>query len=533
MSKVDLSQLAIERTPAPARARQRPQLVSRYVLPIALLGGFLALATWAAWDSLFPPKHVTVVPVQVTTSPTAQEGTPLFKAAGWIEPRPTPIRVAALASGVVESLLVVEDQVVKAGQPVAELIKEDAQLAYEGALATLKLREAALHEAEASEKAARIRFEQPVHLQAALSEASAALAEVETEIKNLPFAERRAQAELDFARRDHERKVAAGEAVAGVTVDESRSRYEAARAMTEELQLRAISLAAQQEALGSRVLALETQLALLVEETKAKEEGTARVQAAAAQLEQARVAVAEAKLRLERMTVRAPVDGRVYQLLGFPGSTMTGGMRLDSADGSTVVTLYRPEMLQARVDVRFEDLPKVSLGQTVEINNPALAEPITGRVLYINSEADIQKNTLEAKVALDPTSGVLKPEMLVDATFLAPQIAVADDGPEIEARVYLPAQLVQQDESGPFVWLADQSERVARKTPVAVVPAAGDMVLVTGGLTASSRVIAAGADGLADGDKIRISEEHADMTVGPSSAATREPLRRLHDGGGP
>ena len=66
-------------------------------------------------------------------SAVQQEGTPLFQAAGWIEPRPTPVRVAALAPGVVERLLVVEDQPVKAGEPVAELIKEDAQLAYDRA----------------------------------------------------------------------------------------------------------------------------------------------------------------------------------------------------------------------------------------------------------------------------------------------------------------------------------------------------------------------------------------------------------------
>ena len=92
------------------------------------------------------------------------------------------------------------------------------------------------------------------------------------------------------------------------------------------------------------------------------------------------VALAEAKLRLDRMTVRAPVDGRVYQLVAYPGSTLVGGMGpVPNSDGSTVVTMYRPEMLQIRADVRFEDIPKVSLGQSVMVNNPALAEPIAGQ----------------------------------------------------------------------------------------------------------------------------------------------------------
>ena len=90
-----------------------------------------------------------------------------------------------------------------------------------------------------------------------------------------------------------------------------------------------------------------------------------------------------------------------------------------NADGSTVVTLYRPDMLQARVDVRFEDIPKVALGQKVLINNPALSEPISGKVLFVSSKANIQKNTLEVKVALDKPVPVFKPEMLVNVTHLA------------------------------------------------------------------------------------------------------------------
>ena len=37
---------------------------------------------------------MTVVPVFVTRSAAERVGTALFKAAGWVEPRPTPVRVA-------------------------------------------------------------------------------------------------------------------------------------------------------------------------------------------------------------------------------------------------------------------------------------------------------------------------------------------------------------------------------------------------------------------------------------------------------
>ena len=141
--------------------------------------------------------------------------------------------------------------------------------------------------------------------------------------------------------------------------------------------------------------------------------------------------------------------------------------QVPNTDGSTVVTMYRPEMLQIRADVRFEDIPKVSLGQPVMVNNPALAEPIAGKVLFVGSEANIQKNTLEVKVALDEPAAVFKPEMLVEVTYLGAESGggCRDSVSEV-MRLYVPQQLVERDESGAFVWVADQSAGVARKAAV-------------------------------------------------------------------
>jgi HlyD family secretion protein len=530
---VDIKQLAIVRDEAPsARLGRQRHLLSRYVIPGALIAGFVGLLLWALRDKISPPTAVSVVPVLATQSAAQGEGTPLFQAAGWIEPRPTPIRVAALAPGVVERLLVVEDQAVKAGEPIAELVKQDAQLAFEHAAADLKIREAQLTEAQANLQAASTRFEQPVHLQAALGEADAALAEVTKEQKNLPFETRRAEAQLEYATGNYERKQSSAAAVSGNVIQQAKSEREAAEALVEELRGRADSLAKQQEALSERRDALATQLKLLAEEKRAKQESEAKVQTASAQVDHAKIALAEAKLRLQRMTIRAPVDGRVYQLVGFPGTTLTGGMSpVANADGSTVATLYRPDMLQVRVDVRFEDIPKVSLGQKVLINNPALAKPISGKVLFLSSKANIQKNTLEVKVALDAPEPVFKPEMLVNVTHLAPKSAetVADAA---EMRIYVPQQLVLHDESGSFVWATDQSAGVARKTPVITgAAAAGGLVEVTQGLSVSSRLISRGFESLKDRSRINVVNEDAPVVASAApSAHAQQPLHRLPQG---
>ena len=151
MTDVDLQQLVIDRgdTARPSLHTGR-HLLTRYVLPAALFAGFLTLLGWASRDIVFPPRLVTVVPVFATHAEVRREGTPLFKAAGWVEPRPTPVRVAALAPGFVAQLLVVEDQPVQAGQPIAELVKDDAQLAHDRAQTVFNLREAELDEAQAA-----------------------------------------------------------------------------------------------------------------------------------------------------------------------------------------------------------------------------------------------------------------------------------------------------------------------------------------------------------------------------------------------
>lgn len=507
---VDIRELAIDRDGnAEPSVHTRRHLLTRYALPAALILGFLSLVAWSSRDLVFPPKPVTVVPVLSTTAEFRQAGTPVFNAAGWIEPRPTPIRVAALAPGVVERLLVVENQPVTVGEPVAELVKDDAQLAHEKALADLRLREAELAEAKSVLKAAATKLTQPVHLEAELGDAEASLARVEASLANLPFQLRRAEAELKTAQTSYDGKVSAREAVAGIKITVAKGELESAEAMVQELRVRFDSLKREQAGLSQRRDAIKTKLQLLADETKEKETANARVEAAVARVEQATVAVAEAKLRVDRMIVRSPVDGRVYRLIAHPGARIGGELQqMVDYDGSTIVTLYRPSMLQVRVDVRFEDIPKVSLDQPVEIDNPALTSPMSGKVLFFSSEADIQKNTIQVKVEIPDPPSVFKPEMLVDVTFLAPKQAEQAVEPSTQLRLYVLKQLIHEDDAGSFVWLADQSEGIARKAFVQTGPVGfNGLVEITAGLNVSNRIIAGGSEGLRDGQRVTIGSE--------------------------
>lgn len=513
-SQVDLSQLAIDReqTQTGNSLRIKRHLLTRYLIPGALIAGFLAIVAWAARDYLFPPLDVQVIPVTASQDVVRASGTPLFNAAGWIEPRPTPIRVPGLAAGVVEELLVVEDQPVNAGDPVAELVKDDARLTWEMNLADQKLREAEVKHAEAALVAATTRLEKPVHLEAELARSDASLATINTALTNLPYELKRAQSRLNFAQGDYQRNLNAQDSVSQREVDDARTFMETMEAMVNELQQRESSLQKELEATTKQRDALKERLELLADEIETRDQAAARVNMANARLEQSIVAVAEAKLQLDRMTVRAPVDGRVLLLVGQPG-TRIGGMRdsmSDLIDGSTVLTMYQPDMLQVTVDVRFEDIPNVCVGQPVRIDNPAIEQPLTGKVLFVGSEADIQKNTLEVKVAIDLPPEVFKPHMLVDVTFLSPDIREQNlpNTTEQQWKIYIPQNLITERDGLSGVWVADRSSNTANYVAVQTGDAGpSGSIEITGGLDVTSRLITNPPARLKEGMKIRVTEE--------------------------
>jgi len=487
------------------------------VLPLVLIGGFTIVVGWAARDTLSPGRSVTVMPVFVTQTAVDREGTPLFKAAGWVEPRPTPIRVAALSPGIIERLLVVQDQIVEKGEPIADLVKRDAELARDAAAAELALRKAERDSAAATLTAARTRADNPAHLEATVADAESQLARVETLLATLPGR----VAEAEARRRYAEDRLARVEQLSGgaVTEDAVAKAHSEAAAVKAEL----ARLAEEQPALERERRALSRQLdasrrvlELKADELRAVGEAQAGLEAAEAAVRRAEVALADAELQLERMTVRAPVAGRVLELIAEPGSRV-GGDKIGQ-DGATVVTMYVPDSLQIRVDVRFEDLPTVSVAQPVVIESPAVAEPLSGEVLYLTSRADIQKNTLAVKVSLDEPPTVLKPEMLVDVTFLAPASEEKNE-PSPERRTFVPQRLVESSEAGSFLWIADLADGVARRRPVETGrEIKGGLIEIKGGLTPATRLIASGREGLEDGERIAVVGEDTEIGTNPIAA---------------
>jgi multidrug efflux pump subunit AcrA (membrane-fusion protein) len=487
--------------------------VARYVVPALVALGFVGLLGWAVRESVLPATPVSVVPVVVSRAEVQQSGTPLFQAAGWIEPRPSPIYVTALTEGVVESLLVVGGQSVEQGQPLARLIDVDAKLALREAEAARDLQRAQIGVAEAELKAAKLTAENPAHLQASLAEAQSTLAQTETDVAQLPFLVQSAEAQAENSRRNMEAKASVGIAVSGQQLRDAQTEHAVAQSQLEELRQRGPRLKAEADALRKRVDALSTQLQLLIEERKRVENAQAELAAANARLAQSELAVEKAKLALDRTVIVSPIRGRVLSVIASPGSRLMGLSPQSTLDSSSVLTLYDPASLQVRADVRLEDVPLVQPGQPALVETASSKGALRGTVLLPTSSANVQKNTLEVKIALDEPPENVRPEMLVTATFLAPELPESELQESVAPeRILAPRRLVQNGEEGSVVWIVDAGDLARRRIVKTGRAGTAELVEIVEGLTPTDKLIASGTEGLQDGDRVTVSGESTDTS---------------------
>lgn len=525
-------QLAESRPEASRIPPPRVKWVSRVVIPAGALLAVAALLAWATRDAWLPARTVQAVSVMIlpadvpaagspgpaaaaaagaeppaaaSPAPPAEPGPILAQASGWIEPDPYPTYVTALAGGIIETIHVLEGDQVQPGQRIATLVDEDARLADDHAAAAVDAAQAQLQSAQARLSAARRDWKHPIDQVRAVETTAAQLAETRAELARLDSRIRREQALLDDlqAVRTSVEEAFADRAATEVERDRTRLQVDAQAAQLASIRELQPVLAARVKRLTAELHAAREDRRLRIAEKRELDEAEAAVAAAQAALAQARARRAETQLRLKRMTVVAPSRGRVMRLLKAPGDKLM--VRVDNPRSAQVAGLYDPNDLQVRVDVPLADAAKVHLGQPATVVADTLPdETFRGQVTRIVREADIQKNTLEVKVAIDQPEELLTPEVLARVKFHAePSRTVARSEPASQ-RLFVPADLVGQGPGGPFVFIVDELSKSARRRQVTLGARRDDWLQVRTGLRPGDRLVAAPPDELSDGQRLRI-----------------------------
>jgi hypothetical protein len=255
---------------------------------------------------------------------------------------------------------------------------------------------------------------------------------------------------------------------------------------------------------------LAEQRKLLIDESRQVADTKAKLEAAIARREHAELVAERGKLAMERMTVRAATAGKVLQLVARPGTRVTAMEGSAAYGAATIVTLYDPAMLQVRADVRLEDFSQVRPNQPVRIETASAKTPLVGFVLQPTSVANIQKNTLEVKVAIQDPPATIRPEMLVTTTFLAPPQAKSDgDQEQSPERLLVPKHLIVGGEEGRFVWIVSPSGTAERRSIRLGQAGRDGLVEVVEGLNPTDKIISAGREGLRDGARVSATSELA------------------------
>lgn len=405
---------SLSRSPAGESAPVRR--LPSWLVPLVLLAGFALLFLALFRDRLLPAASVETAIVLTTVgaagekSGSAASGGMLFQASGWIEPDPLPVKATALIDGVVDSVNVLEGQTVKKGEVLATLVDADARLAL--AVAEQK------HQTLVSTRAAHV-----ASIESARKRLEGSLAQVE-----------------------------AAETLADEAADRVR-RYEGMnRNSIPETDIISARLRLARENSLKRVLEAgggesEAEIRRMEIETRVREDEIAA----------AAVAVDQAKLAFERTRIVSPIDGRILRLATAPGQKKM--LQMDEAESSTIAVLYQPEKLQVRVDVPLADAAGLGVGQKAKVRCGILPDKVfEGEVTRISGEADVQRNTLQAKVRiLDPVDQ-LRPEMLCRVEFLGSATVTSQAGGSLAT--WVPQSALTDG----AVWVADpESQRVSKR----------------------------------------------------------------------
>ncbi|GAB3768015.1 efflux RND transporter periplasmic adaptor subunit [Ramlibacter monticola] len=226
----------------------------------------------------------------------------------------------------------------------------------------------------------------------------------------------------------------------------------------------------------------------------------ARVAAAAAQLQQQRV-------RLAQAAVHAPDDGVISARAATVGAVINNGTEL--------FRLIRKGRLEWRAEVTSAELGRLTAGTRALVTSPSGAR-LEGRVRMIGPTVDPQTRIAIVYVDVHPLPGPAadsaRAGMYARGEF--------DLGAAPALTVPQPAIVVREGFS--YVLRVNPDNRVSQ-VKVQTGRIAGDRVQVLAGVTADMKLVASGGGFLNDGDLVRVADGPASATPAAAAGAASAP----------
>src|ERR1022692_1612363 len=212
-----------------------------------------------------------------------------------------------------------------------------------------------------------------------------------------------------------------------------------------------------------------------------------QLKAAAGQLESAKGKYLGAQAQLSYSEIRSPIDGVVTDRPLYPGEM--------AAAGTAVITVMDISEVIAKAHIPQADAALLRVGDKGTMTVPGLGDPVEGTVTVVSPALDPNSTTVEVWLEAKNPKQQLKPGTSVQLSLTAKTVK--------DALVVPAAAVISAPDGATVVMLAGSDGRAHQKT-VKLGIRNGDDVQILEGVTASDKVVSAGAYGLPDKTKIKI-----------------------------
>lgn len=489
---VDLSTLA-RRDPSASipPARSKRQLW----IPVLVVVALAAALARPLIDVFAPRVAVRVVrPVRHDGGSTVVGGAAVLSTSGFVEPDPTPTRIAALTPGVVRDVLVQPGDAVLRDQVVATLVDDDARIAHDRATAALAVASAEVDAARALEQAAREAFDANLDWTEALASAIAETSEAQALATAALADVAAAEAKLTAASTELELDRLLVTNAEGGTIEVRLAEAEVAQAQAAKDAAMAAS-----DARRAAVSRAQARSARVEHAAKARIDDRAEVATTAAARARAEAALALARaeldataLALSRTQVRALVPGIVHERRAGPGD------RVGEPESPPIFSTFQPEHVRVRADVPQQDAFSITVGMPARITLDGTDLALDATVVRHVPAADLTKSTIAVHVAAKSVDARLVPDLLVRVQFLAPANA-SSAATSASSAVVVPSAALRADGT---VLVVDADDRARTRTVTTAGKSRGELVVVTDGLSIADRVIVSAPSTLSPGDRV-------------------------------
>lgn len=207
-----------------------------------------------------------------------------------------------------------------------------------------------------------------------------------------------------------------------------------------------------------------------------------------------RFAVAKADLELlqtelEKASVRAPWSGSIAEKQVEVGDYVVPGQPL--------FALVDDHKLRVRATVPAQDAPLMHAGLAATVHFQHVTVEIKGSLGRISPVLDAQTRTLDVEMILDREHGDVRPGMVAE-------LHVRKE--TLHDVLCIPLQAVVEFETEKGVYVIEQG--VAKKRIVTLGPVMDQEVVISSGLSVTDQVIVEGQQWVAEGQKVRQTEEN-------------------------